>query len=578
MSGYLYFPGVVGDNVEITLAVTTIYDYTVTYKDDTTATGTETSDGGGVLTLGDDQANFSAKGVKLIDVTADGGGATLAYIDTSALTQAELDAASFTATPGGTVTINGDEWAAGQLATTIAGKTVEMYLDANYAAGAMWFDRSGNDHHGQWGSAPGDTNNEPQHDIRFSDKFFRLPGTSGNFLSVPDSVAVSITGDIDLRAKYAMTDWTPATTQYVLSKWAVSGNERSWTLGIQANGKPVLYSSADGTAVVTGQATVATGFTDGETGWLRVTVDVDDGGGNRVYKFYTSTDGTTWTQLGTTVTTAGTTSFYDSTALVNVSGIDQGTNQPLAADLHEAQIYDGIDGTLALDVNAADAISPYATFTERSTNAATVTINRSASGYVTTVVDRGMLLFSTDDYVEIADADGLDFALADDMTVLITYRLSFDGGKTGLIGKHPDSADSSQGWLLMIQAGDAGTGLIGDGTNGAGSSAPTDPQYQVDQVQGFRRDTTADTLTSFIDGSPDLTPTTDPMTGTAANALPVHIGNINGIWDFLDGQVFSAVVFREALTDNEFEQASNVLMYGETRYPTGDLLVLGVLQ
>lgn len=78
-----YFPGTASNQVTVPLTVSTIYDYTVTYHDDSTAVGSETSDGSGVLALGGVQANFLAKRVKTIDVTADGGGSTLALYDSA---------------------------------------------------------------------------------------------------------------------------------------------------------------------------------------------------------------------------------------------------------------------------------------------------------------------------------------------------------------------------------------------------------------------------------------------------------------------------------------------------------------
>jgi hypothetical protein len=84
---HVYFPGSVGNSVSVVLAAVTIYDYTVTYLGDATATGSETSDGGGVLVLGEAQANFAGLKVIAIDVTADGGGPTLALFDAAGLTE-----------------------------------------------------------------------------------------------------------------------------------------------------------------------------------------------------------------------------------------------------------------------------------------------------------------------------------------------------------------------------------------------------------------------------------------------------------------------------------------------------------
>ena len=37
-----------------------------------------------------------------------------------------------------------------------------------------------------------------------------LSGLFGNYASTPDSAALSITGDIDIKCKVAMADWTPS--------------------------------------------------------------------------------------------------------------------------------------------------------------------------------------------------------------------------------------------------------------------------------------------------------------------------------------------------------------------------------
>ena len=188
-------------------------------------------------------------------------------------------------------------------------------------------------------------------------QYLSLPGTSGNYASTVDSVANSITGDIDIRVKVAMTDWTPAAGQVFVAKWTSTGNQLAYRFGIAATGRPNFFYSAAGAVGTQRDATAATGFTDGTEHWVRTTVDVDDGAGNHVVKFYTSEDGETWTQLGSTVTTAGTISLFDSTAVVELGSIVVGTANLLVGKIYRAQIYNGIDGTLAVDFNAEDGVA-----------------------------------------------------------------------------------------------------------------------------------------------------------------------------------------------------------------------------
>ena len=47
----------------------------------------------------------------------------------------------------------------------------------------------------------------------------RLPGVAGNYVCTPDAADISITGDIDLRAKVTLDGWTPAAEKNFLGKW-----------------------------------------------------------------------------------------------------------------------------------------------------------------------------------------------------------------------------------------------------------------------------------------------------------------------------------------------------------------------
>lgn len=182
--------------------------------------------------------------------------------------------------------------------------------------------------------------------------YLLLDGSSGCYASTPDSTANSITGDIDLRADVALDDWTPTGDATMVAKHTSTGNQRSYLLRVTSGGNLQLYRNPDGTApsAVFVNSTVSTGFADGSRHWVRATLDVDDGAGNNVVKFYTSPDGVTWTQLGATVTTAGVASIFNSTSIIQVGAFDT-TGSLWAGKVYRAQILNGIDGTLAVDFN-----------------------------------------------------------------------------------------------------------------------------------------------------------------------------------------------------------------------------------
>jgi hypothetical protein len=231
--------------------------------------------------------------------------------------------------------------------------------------------------------------------------YLSLPGTAGHYASTPDSVANSITGDIDIRCKVAMTDWTPAAETALYSKYDSTGNNRSIILAVQTTGVPKLYYSLDGSSANTNVATVAVtdapySFVNGSTYWLRVTRTASTG----VVYFYVSTDGVTWTQLGNSAAgIAG--ALYDGTAVVELGTTVVGTTFPASGKIYSAQIYNTIDGiTPVVDFNPnRDATTPTGTLTSSATGEVW-TINGASSvvrnaAYHSSMVD-GVKVYDTD--------------------------------------------------------------------------------------------------------------------------------------------------------------------------------------
>lgn len=183
-----------------------------------------------------------------------------------------------------------------------------------------------------------------------------FPGANGDYISTPDSAGLSFTGDGDFRACVALDDWTPAAIQSVASKRTGAGT-RTWWFMVNTDGTLTLTTSADGTANIAHTSTAATGATDGKVRWLRATIDVDNGAAGHDVIFYTSSESettppasVTWTKLGNTVTTAGTTSLFDSTAPVELGSVGGGVN-PMAGRFFYAEIRNGIAGTIVADPN-----------------------------------------------------------------------------------------------------------------------------------------------------------------------------------------------------------------------------------
>lgn len=185
-----------------------------------------------------------------------------------------------------------------------------------------------------------------------------LYGTASDYVSTPDSAASSVEGDIDIRVKVSMEDWTPAGNQTFIGKWTNAGNQRSYIFWIEAAGTIKLNLSADGIAGVGSSSTAAVPFSAGDTGWVRVTWS-DSGD---VVNFYTSTDTTdddtavSWTQLGSADVALARAGIFDGTSPTEV-GVYQAGASPITGSIYSARVYDGIDGTLVVDFSPADYVN-----------------------------------------------------------------------------------------------------------------------------------------------------------------------------------------------------------------------------
>jgi hypothetical protein len=175
--------------------------------------------------------------------------------------------------------------------------------------------------------------------------FLFLSGTSGDYASTPDAASLDITGDLDLRVRVALDDWTPAAESTLIAKYTATSNQRSYALAVTTGGNLIFRWSEDGTVELTETSSAATGFTDGTTHWVRATIDVDNGSSDADVVFYTSEDGATWTQLGATQSNGSTTSIFASTAVLEVGAQTAGTVNRAAGKFFQGEVLSGIAGS-----------------------------------------------------------------------------------------------------------------------------------------------------------------------------------------------------------------------------------------
>ena len=204
-----------------------------------------------------------------------------------------------------------------------------------------------------------------------------LTGASGSYASAPDTAGLSLTGDLEIRAIVSLDDWTPSTQATVVSKYNASSNS-GYELVVTTGGN-LAFTYGTGASSATRTSTVATGLTDGTKTHVRVTVDVNNGAAGHEVKFYLSYDGTTWTQLGSTVTTAGTIAIGDNASALTVGARAGDQSNRLVGKLYRATVYSDITATTAVASPDFTAQSGSSVTSFNDTQANTWTINSPAA-------------------------------------------------------------------------------------------------------------------------------------------------------------------------------------------------------
>jgi hypothetical protein len=381
----------------------------------------------------------------------------------------------------------------GSKVQSIVENEAEAYWLASQKSGDYLVDLTGNGHDARFGSV-----GAARVINKGRAKYLKLNGVVANFASSPDSAALSITGDLDARADVAMNDWTPSAVNMIIGKYNNVNGGRAWAFDLLTTGEFRVVLSSDGTAVVTKQSTVAPTVVDGARLQVRVTVDVDNGASGYDVKFYTKTtgalsDNTGWAQLGTTVTTATATSIADTAALQTIGAFnDTGGGSPAQGRFYRTIVKNGIDGTTVFDADFTNLADGTTSFTESSSNAATVTIN-SASGADSN--DPTYLEYTGTKYVYQPGIAGNYTSTPDDVSLQITgdIELVFDGALNdwspaaacGLVSRYTGTAATSSYLIYLNTTGTISFYMSPDGIN-IGLSTQTPPAIADGQRRAIK--------------------------------------------------------------------------------------------
>ena len=400
----------------------------------------------------------------------------------------------------------------------------EMLLRAkSYSGTGNWLDETGNGHDA--------TNNgalfkEPENGMQY----LYLPGSSGNYAVVADAASLDITGDIDIRV--ALRNPTFGTNNALVYKHSSNDTLSTNSYGLRSVNATTLslsWRTGGGSAIGVNDGGTLPDLSSYSFAEVRATLDVSSG---QVEFYYRTSDGGSWINYASPAA-VGATDINSSSTSVGIGAIDTGATWNFAGDMYRAQIYDGIDGTLVLnaDFTSSAWTEPFASALD-GTGSHTITINRTTTGYASTIVDQAMwLLDGGTNHLLVANSADLNFASGQDFTVVVIARShdSTTGSHNGLISKYTASLASNPGWELAW-ANYGAQFQVSDGTNTPVDINAATPADVSTAVLAGRRIAGSE-IETFVDGVGTGSPDTDTSIDLSTS------GDIRGrFWELLSSE------------------------------------------
>ena len=386
-------------------------------------------------------------------------------------------------------------------------------------------------------------------------EFLDWPGDNGgnyvyctnvtsNRMTAPNEAGLQITGDIDLRAHLAHDTWNAATQQYLISRIGGSGNF-AYALDMTGTSLRFLYSTTGSNLLNRSQAISVVAR---QPKWVRVTVQPSLG----EFKFFTSDDGVTYTQIGATQTISPFTIFAG-VGFIGIGG-DSFGGGVVAGKMYRAQVFSGVSGTKVLDVDTS-VITTGAATSFTALTGQTVTINRSAGGRKTVAVVSPVWLFGTDDTFVVNNNALINFDAADSFTLLAVFRVwATPNNFQRYIGKGIPTIPNS--YYLTNNATSADAYLRIESSAGQSNSGIGAGSYVLGGVTTFAgvRNVATQKLQHYSNGvaSPEQNETVADLT----NGSELRIGRTStgaGL-NASDMELLAVAIFRRALTATDITQ------------------------
>jgi hypothetical protein len=410
--------------------------------------------------------------------------------------------------------------------------------------------------------------------------YFWIPAAAGNSLSVPHAANLDITAAMTVITEIAPASWTPATERIIASKWVPAAN--SWVFSVLPTGALQFRWGAT-TLFVASDATLA--FTPGSRHFVGFTF-LNNISGSAEIRFWHSDDGTTWTQLGTTLLRTFF-SLTSGTARVEITAQNNAeATASMEAKVYRVQIFNstGSGGTVATDPAAkmldidTDVLTTddYGEPTFLAVTGQTVNVNRGTSGYISTMtpaLDKGgrfhFMLDGVNDFIQIAHDAALNIPDNGNFIVVLTGRQKVMPKANSDVIQKVDTAAPNAGWEIATTSTAPNGGVrpkFKDATTALSGAEQAFNVRKVPTSAGFRM--TGNKVVTLRDSA--LTaPVDSTVLGAITNTVPVRVGRSRAdVYEAFD--FFGMAVLTQPLDDTELSNLAIAMRDASDVYHHGD--------
>ncbi len=423
---------------------------------------------------------------------------------------------------------------------------------------AVNFGTGGSALNAQYGSTTGVDTNDPLLLTHTGSNYIYLPGTAGNYASSPDAAVLDLSSALEIVIRAQPVDWSPTSETIIIGK-RDSGTTTSYQLSFNST-NTILRLSFNGTDLINLSSSNVP-LADNVPGWVKASWRNSDGAWSIEYAADSSTEPTSWTSLGSGTSSAGST-LYSSSSLIEIGSQGANTSGFFTGRIYRTIIRSSVGGTTVFDADFSRN-SAQNSFSEFSSNAATVTVNRSTSGRKSVMVVRPVWLFGTDDYLEVANNALLNVGTNEAFTVMAVTRSHGNTSNMALIGK---GGYGTTDWYALVES-TAPTAFQGGMSNSSGISGiyysnvrAAPPAAGTVRFAATGRSASGGGVYTY-DGNASQTPnftsgafaTTDIPT-TAVFRIGSFIGAGGGPAGPIACEIMAAAFFRKALTAGEIAQ------------------------